>query len=237
MLGGFDRVLLDAPCSGTGVISKDPAVKTNKVSDLWGHKVGTHVNHKRQDLRTALFFRAACNKGTESSPLSYTACRTRAGFSEGSSAGDSTTHSVTCFTLLPSFHQQLRSGLCASASGITSFSFQDEKDIQRCAHLQKELILNAIDSVNAASATGGYIVYCTCSITVSPLHDLLWSSTQGAGEVWILTLSIWQVEENEWVVDYALKKRNVRLVPTGLDFGKEGFTRCTPRGLFLGGQV
>lgn len=105
ILGGFDRILLDAPCTGTGVISKDPSVKTNKT----------------------------------------------------------------------------------------------ERDFLAIPHMQRQLLLAAIDSTDHHSKTGGYVVYSTCSVTV---------------------------EENEQVVQYVLRKRpNVKIVDTGLGgFGSEGFT-------------
>ncbi|KAG8904802.1 rRNA (cytosine-C5-)-methyltransferase nop2, partial [Tulasnella sp. 417] len=75
---------------------------------------------------------------------------------------------------------------------------KSEKDFQLLGDLQRQLILCAIDSVNPESKTGGYVTYSTCSVTV---------------------------DENEAVVDYALRKRpNVELVDTGIGFGVDGFT-------------
>eukprot|EP01040_Poterioochromonas_malhamensis_P006311 gene6311-6791_t len=72
------------------------------------------------------------------------------------------------------------------------------KDIERVAHLQKELLRAAIDTVDANSPTGGIIVYSTCSISV---------------------------EENEQVIQYILQKRYVKVIDTGLQVGKPGLTR------------
>lgn len=114
----FNRVLLDAPCTGTGVISKDPSVKTSKVT-----------------------FKPF-------QPFIY-----------------------------PLFPQTL-------------------SDFIACTKIQRDLILSAIDAVNARSPDP-IIVYSTCSVSV---------------------------QENEAIIDFALKQRHVKLVDTGLPFGTAGFT-------------
>ena len=100
----FDRILLDAPCSGLGVISRDPSVKVQRTIE----------------------------------------------------------------------------------------------DVKQCAHLQKELLLAAIDALKCKNTTGGVMVYSTCSVSIA---------------------------ENEEVVQYALSKRDIKLIDTGLDFGTPGFVR------------
>ena len=67
-----------------------------------------------------------------------------------------------------------------------------------CSGLQKELILAAIDSCNAKGKGDGIIVYSTCSISV---------------------------EENEWVIDYALKHRYVKCIEAGIEIGEPGLVK------------
>ncbi|CCW71633.1 unnamed protein product [Phytomonas sp. Hart1] len=67
-------------------------------------------------------------------------------------------------------------------------------DAQRAAQLQRTLLLSAID----ACRVGGHVVYSTCSFLT---------------------------EEDEAVVDFALRRRAVRVVEMGLPFGRPGFTK------------
>jgi ribosomal RNA methyltransferase Nop2 len=77
-------------------------------------------------------------------------------------------------------------------------------DVNKTAHLQKELILAAIDLLNFKSKSGGIMVYSTCSVSIA---------------------------ENEEVVNYALQKRDIKIIDTGLDFGKSDISVCIARQL------
>ena len=102
----------------------------------------------------------------------------------------------------PMFDRALLDAPC-SGTGVISHNvsvkrLRHRKDVYANQELQKALLLAAIDCVNAKSPNGGIIVYSTCSVLVT---------------------------ENEAVVDYALQKRDVKIVEAGVDVGVEGFTK------------
>ena len=105
--------------------------------------------------------------------------------------------------VLPKVDRVLLDAPC-SGSGIISRDpsvkvKRGREDFLENQKLQRELALAAIDMIDAESPTGGFLVYSTCSVSV---------------------------EENEAVVDYLLKMRNVKVVAFDdeIPFGNPGFT-------------
>lgn len=70
---------------------------------------------------------------------------------------------------------RLKSGLSFSGTGViwkdeSVKISKDPLDIKRRFVTQRKLLLSAIDSVDATSKTGGYVVYSTCSVLVPFFH-------------------------------------------------------------------
>jgi len=82
--------------------------------------------------------------------------------------------------------------------------------------------------VDANSKSGGYIVYSTCSIMVAEVCCSVESSEFVSSFSFLSFFTLYVpkssfiILQNEAVIDYALKKRDVKLVPCGLDFGRPG---------------